>query len=63
MKDDALPPMQWKLVRVIDVHPGSDGVMRAVTLRNSLSYEFKRPTNKLALLPTEEDGATETPTT
>lgn len=38
-----------------EVHPGPDGIVRVVTLRNSSGTTFQRPVVKLSLLPTEED--------
>lgn len=60
LKEDNIPPMKWSLVRVVQIHPGADGVVRAVTIRNSQGLEFKRPSVKLALVPTEEDDITNT---
>lgn len=55
LKDETLPPLKWSMVRVVNIHPGDDGVVRAVTVRNSQRKVCKRPSIKLALLPTEED--------
>ncbi|CAI6362765.1 unnamed protein product [Macrosiphum euphorbiae] len=55
LRDDNMPPFKWPLVRVAAVHPGADGVVRAVTVRNSTGSEFRRPAIKLSLLPTEKD--------
>ncbi|CAI6358936.1 unnamed protein product [Macrosiphum euphorbiae] len=55
LKNDNSPPLQWDLVRVTKVHPGPDGIVRAVTVRNSLGSEFKRPATKLAVLSTDND--------
>lgn len=54
LRDDT-PPLKWPLVRVTAIHPGADGCVRAVTVRNSSGSEFKRPTIKLALLPNNKD--------
>ncbi|XP_025829218.1 uncharacterized protein LOC112904129 [Agrilus planipennis] len=57
VKEDNLPPLQWKLAVVDSVHPGSDGIVRAATLRTSSSI-IKRPANKLCILPiNEQDGS------
>lgn len=57
LKEDNVPPMRWKLVRIVAVHPGTDGVVRVVTVRLSSGTELKRPMVKLALLPNaNEDG-------
>jgi len=55
LKNELLPPLQWPLVRIVQIHPGQDGVVRAVTVRNSSGQSFKRPVVKLAFLPSEED--------
>ncbi|XP_016659690.1 uncharacterized protein LOC107883680 [Acyrthosiphon pisum] len=55
LRDDNMPPLKWPLVRVAAVHPGADGVVRAVTVRNSTGSEFRRPAIKLSLLPIEKD--------
>ncbi|XP_008183406.1 uncharacterized protein LOC103309542 [Acyrthosiphon pisum] len=55
LKEDNLPPMKWIMVRVTQVHPGSDGMVRVVTVRNSAGREFQRPTAKLAVLPHAKD--------
>lgn len=61
LKEDNIPLMKWPLVRIIQVHPGADGVVRAVTIRNSQGLEFRRPSVKLAVLPLEEDESINTP--
>ncbi|XP_076382077.1 uncharacterized protein LOC117218271 [Megalopta genalis] len=33
IKEDNLSPMQWSLGRVIEVHPGTDDIIRAVTIQ------------------------------
>ena len=43
------PPSRWPLARVLQVHPGADGLVRAVTLRTASSV-FERPIAKLILL-------------
>lgn len=53
VKDDNIPPLQWKVAIVEDIHPGADGLVRVVTLRTP-SGRYKRPITKLCPLPTEE---------
>ncbi|XP_025192641.1 uncharacterized protein LOC112592702 [Melanaphis sacchari] len=55
LKNELLPPLQWPLVRITEIHPGQDGIVRAVTVRNSAGQSFIRPVVKLAFLPTSED--------
>ncbi|XP_063387436.1 uncharacterized protein LOC134673395 isoform X2 [Cydia fagiglandana] len=43
-------PMKWKIGRVVQLHPGSDGICRVVTVRTE-SGELKRPIVKLCPLP------------
>ena len=49
LKEDNLPPSRWAMGRVIQLHPGADGVIRVVTLRTATGL-FKRPIVKLVLL-------------
>lgn len=50
LKDDNLPPLCWHLGRVEQVHPGADGIIRAVTVRTNNGV-YKRNVKKLAPLP------------
>ncbi|XP_055589036.1 uncharacterized protein LOC129741338 [Uranotaenia lowii] len=54
IQDDLLPPAQWPLGIITDVHPGKDGVVRVVTLRTAKRDGISRCVNKLALLPMPE---------
>lgn len=53
IKDECKAPAMWKLGKVIKVHPGSDGVIRVVTLKTESKAEVKRPVVKLCRLPIE----------
>lgn len=48
--DERFPPAKWPLARVIELHPGKDGLTRVVTLRTA-SSTFTRPIAKLVILP------------
>ncbi|XP_043493624.1 uncharacterized protein LOC122518642 [Polistes fuscatus] len=48
--DERLPPSKWPLARVIQLHPGKDGLCRVVTLKTATST-ITRPIVKLAPLP------------
>ncbi|XP_055585018.1 uncharacterized protein LOC129737879 [Uranotaenia lowii] len=50
IKDDNLPPCRWKMGRVEKLHPGSDGVVRVVTLKTATGPST-RPIEKLCILP------------
>lgn len=60
VKEDNLPPQLWKLGRVLQVHPGSDGVVRVATLKVGNGV-CKRSVTKLCVLPfdgNEKDSMT-----
>jgi hypothetical protein len=50
-----VPPTVWKRGRVVNTHPGEDGVVRVVTVRTQDGI-YKRPVVQLAILPVEEDS-------
>jgi hypothetical protein len=47
--DDNLPPLQWKLGRIQELHPGSDGLVRAVTVK-TLTGSVRRAINRISIL-------------
>ncbi|XP_046608758.1 uncharacterized protein LOC124299539 [Neodiprion virginianus] len=50
VKNENLPPSVWPLAKVIEVHPGTDGLVRVVTVKTKSSV-LKRPIVKLCVLP------------
>lgn len=48
--EDNMPPSRWALGRVLQTHPGTDGLVRVATIKCKNGI-FKRPISKLALLP------------
>ncbi|KAH0945724.1 hypothetical protein HN011_011004 [Eciton burchellii] len=50
VRNPQLPPSRWELARVIQVHPGSDGHIRMVTLRTACGH-YKRPITQICKLP------------
>lgn len=54
IKDDQLPPLRWRLGRVVEVHPGKDGIVRVATVRTSTGL-ISRPVVKLCPLPVNEN--------
>ncbi|XP_055840886.1 uncharacterized protein LOC129908443 [Episyrphus balteatus] len=50
VKNENLSSTEWRLGRVVNVHPGPDGRVRVATLRTQLG-EISRPVVKLCLLP------------
>jgi len=55
LKTDNLATMKWNMVRVVDIHPGVDGVVRVVSVQASNGSVTKRPVVKIALLPGSEE--------
>ncbi|XP_076382765.1 uncharacterized protein LOC143260625 [Megalopta genalis] len=52
LREDNVPSMQWPLGRVIKTYPGSDGIVRTVTVKTATSV-FDRNVKKLVPLPIE----------
>ncbi|GFR31290.1 hypothetical protein TNCT_211091 [Trichonephila clavata] len=44
------PPGIWPMARVLQVHPGNDGLVRVATVKTQDSI-YKRPVHKLYKLP------------
>ncbi|XP_070172233.1 uncharacterized protein [Polyergus mexicanus] len=53
-KNNLAPPSKWELARILDVHPGSDGHVRVVTLRTAKTT-LKRPITQICQLPISSD--------
>lgn len=51
LKDDNLPPLKWRLGRVIDLHPGADGLTRVVTVQCGPNQAYKRAVTRICPLP------------
>ncbi|XP_043263007.1 uncharacterized protein LOC122403517 [Colletes gigas] len=52
IKEDNLPPMQWSMGRIVQVHPGTDNIVRVATVKTQTGL-YKRCVKKLAPLPIE----------
>ncbi|XP_017477270.1 PREDICTED: uncharacterized protein LOC108367186, partial [Rhagoletis zephyria] len=52
IKNEATPPTLWKMGRITALHPGSDGLVRNVTLWTG-NGSINRPVQKLCVLPVE----------
>ncbi|XP_053698496.1 uncharacterized protein LOC128745446 [Sabethes cyaneus] len=50
IREDKIPPMQWRMGRITATHPGPDGIVRVVTLRTTNGV-IKRPVSKICILP------------
>ncbi|KAH9639101.1 hypothetical protein HF086_009070 [Spodoptera exigua] len=53
INDANLPPGKWAVGRVVQLHPGSDGHVRVVTLKTKNGL-IKRPILKLSILPVND---------
>lgn len=49
--DENSAPLQWKMGRVLELHPGQDGLVRVVTVKTSAGI-VKRAVQKVCVLPT-----------
>ncbi|KAJ8934583.1 hypothetical protein NQ318_010879, partial [Aromia moschata] len=56
LKDSNAPPLQWKLGRIVAVHPGSDGVVRVVSVKTPNDSVLKRAVHTVCILPIETDS-------
>lgn len=62
LTDENTPATYWPMAKIVDTHPGRDGVTRVVTLKTSKGQFFKRPTAKIRLLAfNPEDFSLNTP--
>jgi len=52
MKEDEILPWKWTLARIIEEHPGKDGIVRVVTVKTAKG-NYKRPVVKMAPIPCE----------
>ena len=55
VREDNLPPLKWKLGRVVELHPGTDGLVRVATVRTS-GGKLKRSIVKLCKSPVPSNG-------
>ncbi|XP_068994219.1 uncharacterized protein [Neodiprion pinetum] len=56
LKEDNAPPLQWKLGRVVEIHLGTDGVVRVVAVKTATGT-FKRAVKKIYPLPIDRDNS------
>ncbi|XP_073964611.1 uncharacterized protein [Choristoneura fumiferana] len=47
--DDNMPPGKWLMGRIVELHPGQDGLVRVVTLKTKSGY-LRRPVTKISIL-------------
>lgn len=51
---DDTPPLLWKVGRIVDVHPGTDGHIRVISVKVKNAI-FKRSITKISVLPIYDD--------
>ncbi|XP_011858966.1 PREDICTED: uncharacterized protein LOC105556478 [Vollenhovia emeryi] len=51
LRDDRLPPLQWKLGRITEIHPGKDKLVRVVSIKTSNGI-VQRSLSKICIVPT-----------
>lgn len=51
LKEDNLPPLQWRLGRIIDLHRSSDSVVRSISVRIANGNVLKRSVHNVCVLP------------
>ena len=49
LQESGLVPTKWPLARVVDTHPGQDGLVRVVTVKTSQGT-YRRPVSKITVL-------------
>lgn len=52
LKDENLPPAQWRMGRIIELLPGKDGLVRNILVRTDRTT-LKRPIQKICILPVD----------
>ncbi|XP_062703704.1 uncharacterized protein LOC134286149 [Aedes albopictus] len=55
LQDENLPPQKWAIGRIVEVHPGKDGLVRVVSVRTAAGVT-QRAVSRLCLLPVEIDA-------
>lgn len=53
IKQDNAPPLQWPMGRIVQVHPGPDGISRVASIKTSSGNIIKRSFAKICVLPVE----------
>ncbi|XP_049886662.1 uncharacterized protein LOC126381185 [Pectinophora gossypiella] len=59
IKDDNLPPLRWRLGRIISLSPGKDGVSRVASIRTATGV-IQRASSKICPLPVSTSDTADT---
>lgn len=55
LKEDNLPPLQWRLARIVKLFPGTDGISRVADVLTPKGT-IRRAINKMCIIPKVEDN-------
>lgn len=53
--EENVPPLKWPMARIVQLHPGHDGVVRVVSVKLSNGTVTKRTIAKICLLPINDE--------
>ncbi|XP_026464750.1 uncharacterized protein LOC113376024 [Ctenocephalides felis] len=53
LRDENLPPLRWRLGRIITLHPGEDGIVRVITVKTNNNL-VKRAVSRICVLPIDD---------
>ncbi|XP_063543215.1 uncharacterized protein LOC134751700 [Cydia strobilella] len=53
LREENVPPLEWRRGRIISIRPGKDGVVRVVQVRTATGV-LTRPTNRIIRLPVDK---------
>uniref|UniRef100_A0A1Y1LEN1 DUF5641 domain-containing protein n=1 Tax=Photinus pyralis TaxID=7054 RepID=A0A1Y1LEN1_PHOPY len=59
LKEENTPPLQWHMGRITELHPGTDNIVRAVSVLVNKRI-VKRAVTKLCIFPNENDNPANT---
>lgn len=55
IRNDNAPPLQWELGRIVDLHPGTDNIVRVVSIKTQRGI-LKRAVANICVLPIDSDA-------
>lgn len=53
IKEDHTPPLHWKIGRIMELHPGTDGIVRVVSVK-TVTESLRRSLGKICIVPIDE---------
>ncbi|XP_045452325.1 uncharacterized protein LOC123661407 [Melitaea cinxia] len=60
IKEEGLPPMKWRLGRIVEVYPGTDGCVRVADVKTARGV-IRRGFNRICPLPLNDEGLKDKP--